>query len=372
MKQVLLGIAMVGAAAVLWGCPIYGNENRVCQGGGCYSCPDSTYSGACINWTCSQDSDCESGYQCDQTSGSCYPSSGYTPDAGNDASDCSSTGCPNGYVCKLANGVAQCVSQGGSGGDAGTGGDSASAADTGVVSPGDAATGGDGASAPDGSIYGTGPACNADTDCTTTAGSRCVDGQCALQVGLCSDGTQCVAAGSACVDGLCEARCSATEPCPSGYGCDFTRGVCNLNPGACTGSGASSCQGGATCVESHCVPPCDPAAEGGVSCVAGQVCVNGGCIPDQAATFTCVNDGDQGGLSNTCPSTAICLHHDCYPACPLDAASPGCASGMSCKDVAIETGIYAVCAAGGTLGSDCDPAQGKACASGVCINGSCQ
>jgi hypothetical protein len=49
-----------------------------------------------------------------------------------------------------------------------------------------------------------------------------------------------------------------------------------------------------------------------------------------------------------------------------------CSTGTTCKDVTIETGVYAVCAAAGTLGSDCDPAQGKACASGVCINGSCQ
>jgi hypothetical protein len=40
--------------------------------------------------------------------------------------------------------------------------------------------------------------------------------------------------------------------------------------------------------------------------------------------------------------------------------------------VAIETGVYAVCAAPDTLGSQCDPAQGKSCASGVCINGTCE
>ncbi|HEX3343642.1 MAG TPA: hypothetical protein VHS09_03675 [Polyangiaceae bacterium] len=371
MKRLLLGVAMLGVAALLWGCPIYGNENRVCQGGGCYSCPDPTYSGACINWTCSQDSDCGDGYYCDQGSGTCYPGSTYTPDAGPDsADDCSVTGCPSGYVCKLSNGAAQCVATGGSG-DAGTGADSAA--------PGDAGSGGDvstvdsgaPADASDGAVFGT--ACNADGDCAATgAGARCVDGLCAAQVNLCSDGTQCVSGGSACVDGLCEALCSGTQPCPSGYGCDFTRGVCNLNPGPCSGSGASSCQGGATCVEGHCVPPCDASAEGGPGCSAGQVCVNGGCIPDQGATFACANDGDQGQLSNTCPSTAICLHHDCYPACALDAVAPGCGAGMTCKDVTIETGIYAVCASAGTLGSDCDPAQGKACATGVCINGSCQ
>jgi hypothetical protein len=368
MKRLLLGLAMLGVAALLWGCPIYGNENRVCQGGGCYSCPDTSYSGACINWSCQQDSDCDSGYLCDQSSGTCYQAS-YPPDASGDdssATDCSTTGCPSGYVCKLSNGVAECVSLGGSGSDAGV--DSSKPGDAGT---GDAATGDSAVSADasDGSILVSG--CNADSDCSGS-GSRCVDGKCAAQVGLCSDGTQCIAAGSACVDGLCEARCTTTQPCPSGYGCDFTRGVCNLNPGPCSGSGASSCQGGATCVEGHCVPPCNTAVEGGASCAAAQVCVNGGCIPEQGATFACANDGDQGQLSNTCPSTAICLHHDCYPACALDAAAPGCTGGTTCKDVTIETGIYAVCAASGTLGSDCDPAQGNACAAGVCINGSCQ
>jgi len=360
MKRLLLGIAMLGVAALLWGCPIYGNENRVCQGSSCYSCPDTTYSGACINWSCSQNSDCDDGYVCDQ--GTCTPGTSYTPDAGEDTSDCSTTGCPTGYVCKLSNGEAECVSLGGS--DAGTGSDSATTNEASTGS--DAASGGDGS---DGAVTVAG--CNADSDCSGN-GSLCVDGKCAAQVGLCSDGTQCNVAGSACVDGLCEARCSSTQPCPSGYGCDFTRGVCNLNPSPCSGSGASSCQGGATCVDGHCVPPCDATAEGGPNCAAGQVCINGGCIPDQGATFACANDGDQGQLSNTCPSSAICLHHDCYPACALDAASPGCSSGTTCKDVTIETGIYAVCAASGTLGSDCDPAQGKACATGVCINGSCQ
>ncbi|MGD0528460.1 MAG: hypothetical protein ABSE49_25210 [Polyangiaceae bacterium] len=382
MKRLLLGIAMLGAAAVLWGCPIYGNENRVCQGSSCYSCPDSTYSGACINWTCSQDSDCDQGYLCDQSSGTCYPGSTFTPDSGADApDDCSVTGCPTGQVCKLSNGVAQCVDQGSSSGsssggsssggsDGGTGSDSSAPGDSGAgeaTTSGDASSGSDSSSASDsGTIVVTG--CNNDGDCTT---GHCVDGACVSQVNLCSDTTQCNVSGYSCVNGTCEPLCSSTQPCPSGYGCDFTRGVCNLNPTPCSGSGTSTCQGGAVCVEAHCVPPCST-AEGGAACAAGQVCVNGGCIPDQGAKFACENDGDEGQLSNNCPATSICLHHDCYPACDLDAVAPGCTSGFSCIDVTIETGIYAVCAAPGTLGSQCDPAQGKACATGVCINGTCE
>jgi hypothetical protein len=90
------------------------------------------------------------------------------------------------------------------------------------------------------------------------------------------------------------------------------------------------------------------------------------------ATFACLNDGDQGLLSNTCPDGFTCLHHDCYAACDVDASAGACAAPSSCKNVTIETGTYGVCAAPGTLGSDCDPAQGKACAGGVCINGTCQ
>jgi hypothetical protein len=364
---------MFGAAALLGGCPIYPNqEQRVCQDNGCYSCPDTSVSGACIPWQCSSDNDCASGYVCDDQAQCVLPPPVL------DAGDCSMNGCPAGYVCKLSGGAAQCVllptpgdagvdgSRAVDSGHGGEGGDSGSA-DSG--SPGDSATSVDAADAAEASVP-TVP-CNADTECAGSGGARCIDGACTSQVGLCSDGTQCVVAGSSCVDGLCEATCSATLPCPSGFGCDFTRGICNLNPGACAGSGASTCQGGATCVETHCVPPCSADTEGGAACAAGQVCVNGGCIPDQAASFACRNDGDQGLLSNTCPTGFTCLHHDCYAACDVDASTSDCTAG-SCKNVTIETGTYGVCGAAGTLGSDCDPAQGKTCATGVCVNGACE
>jgi hypothetical protein len=371
MKRLLLGIAILGGAAILGGCPIYPsqNEQRVCDGTGCYSCPDTSYSGACIPWQCSSDSDCASGYVCaDQ--GTCLPAPPVAPDAGG---DCSVNGCPDGFICKLANGVAQCVALGG--GDAGGTADAGSPhADGGH---GDAASSGDSASQGDGSDGSTtAPVpCNADTDCGGH-GAKCIDGQCAAQIGLCSDGSQCVVQGSACVDGVCEARCNTTTPCPSGYGCDFTRGVCNLNPGACTGSGTSSCQGGAVCVEAHCVPPCSASAEAGAACATGEVCVNGGCIPDQAATFACANDGDQGLLANVCQTGFTCIHHDCYSACDPDAGT-GCTGATSnggtvCKNVTIETGTYGICATPTMLGSDCDPAQGKSCATGVCVDGYCK
>ncbi|MGH7294094.1 MAG: hypothetical protein ACRELB_04135, partial [Polyangiaceae bacterium] len=111
MKRLLLGVGLLGAAAFLFGCPIYpsqSNEYRVCQGGSCYSCPGTSYSGSCIDWYCSTDGDCDYGYVCSDQ-GQCIPAAPVL-DAG--GSDCSVSGCPDGYVCKLANGVAQCVSLG--------------------------------------------------------------------------------------------------------------------------------------------------------------------------------------------------------------------------------------------------------------------
>jgi hypothetical protein len=104
--------------------------------------------------------------------------------------------------------------------------------------------------------------------------------------------------------------------------------------------------------------------------------VNGGCIPDEAVSpFKCTNDGQSGAVANTCDPQSICLHHDCYAACGLgDGGSGTCASPSSvCKLVTIETGTYAVCATSSTsLGSDCDPAQGKLCSNGkVCVDGAC-
>ena len=200
------------------------------------------------------------------------------------------------------------------------------------------------------------------------------------QAQLCSDGSQCVAKGSVCVDGVCEATCNSTTPCPTGYQCDLNRGVCNVNPAPCVGSGTSTCVGGTTCVENHCVPPCAPVADGGeagAACPAGQACVNGGCLPDQKATFACANDGQSGQLATTCPLDAICLHHDCYTACSADAGMSACApsaqaTGTVCKNVTIENGTYSVCGETATLGSDCDPSQGKSCSgSKVCVDGYC-
>jgi hypothetical protein len=372
MKRLLLGITLIGAAAMLGGCPIYPSqrEYQVCDSSACYSCPDPTYSSACTGWPCQSDGDCPGGYSCDPNQQVCLAGGGNGYDGGG-GGDCSQTGCPAGQICKLSNGgTPQCVTLGGTGDDGGsvdssTGGDSGSTGDSGTA--GDSSSG-------DGSEGGTPTTCNDDATCGGQ-GAKCVDGQCTKQVDLCSDTSQCHVAGSACVDGLCEPHCSASAPCPTGSACDLTRGVCNINPDPCTGSGASTCQGGTTCVENHCVPPCT-VTEAGSSCSAGQVCVNGGCIPDQGASFACANDGQSGASATTCDPTAICVHHDCYTSCAVDGGNT-CVTGTNptavCKNVSIETGTYSVCGTPTTLGSDCDPSQGKYCSGGkVCVDGYCQ
>ncbi len=414
MKRFLLGITILGAAAALAGCPIYPNssqygaEYQVCNPTGCYSCPDPSYSSACVPWACQGDSDCGGGYVCSadgQGGGSCVPGSSGPPDAGQGCtvpSDCPSgttcgqdgachegdcgqaqVGCPNGYVCRLAGGQASCVPNGAppasdAGGNEDTGPPPAPDASEDVTAPGDdastteASTSDDSSSSADAPVEAPAPnACNADSDCTA-AGARCIDGACSTQIGLCSDTSQCRVAGEACVDGICEPRCSASTPCPTGYSCDLTRSVCNINPTPCTSSG--SCLGGTVCVEQHCVPPCAATDGSTAVCPVGQVCVNKGCIPDQAVTsFACKNDGESDLLANLCGTQEVCLHHDCYAECTSEGGVGNCAASSEvCKQVTIETGTYAVCAKPNTLGSDCDRSQGKSCLAGfVCVDGYC-
>lgn len=352
MKGLLLGATILGAAAVLGGCPIY---------------PDTHYNQVCNNGSheCCYSSDCVSGYAC-TVQGQCVP---WGDDAGTNESACGS--CPSGYFCTLAEGVLQCLPPGPTP-DAST----VVPYDSGIVVGGN--DGGDASAAVDAAQDGqtsseagtSGGLCNADLPCAGALGSKCVDGLCTSQGQLCSDGTQCLVAGDACVDGLCIPRCGGSAaPCPTGYACDFNRGVCSVNPAACT-TGAQ-CQGGAICVESRCVAPC-ASADAGPECSTGQVCVNGGCIPDQQAQFTCKNDGSAGTLANTCPASSICLHGDCYPSCGGDGGV--CAgAGETCRSVRIPKGTYAVCATASQLGSECDPAVGDYCANaGVCVDGYCK
>jgi len=427
MIRLLVGVTSLSAVIFLCGCPIYSDSSpgsvAVLCSGTLQDCPTESCTDSCIPWQCTWDSDCpNSGYSC--VSAVCTVS-------GVDAAlDCTTTGCGAGYVCKLANGTASCVELlvGGSeagavspdaAADAGSLVDAArtdSRIDTGVANDADAVDasidggpavdanavditaedateqdGPDSTSEVDGSATsessagddaergaeaGGAASCNADTDCVSSS-DRCVDGQCVSPASLCSDGTQCVVSGDRCVDGICELPCSGSTPtgCPVGFACDTELGACSINPAPCAGSGSSTCPSGSVCVEQRCVAQCLP-SEAGASCaLPGQVCVNGGCIPDEAALFTCKNDGQTSQLANVCLNGSVCLHHDCYVECDgtADAGSPCADPSKTCREVTVAAGTYGVCAPPGGLGSDCDIAAMAPCASGhSCVDGYCK
>ncbi len=100
-KFALMALGLAGAA-VLAGCPIYDGDggHRVCDGDGCWDCPNPYYSGDCVNYTCNSSNDCPSGYSCQ----------GYYCVRG--GGDCQISGCPYGETCKLQGGVLQCVGNG--------------------------------------------------------------------------------------------------------------------------------------------------------------------------------------------------------------------------------------------------------------------
>lgn len=354
MKRAVSFVLFGLGTAVLFGCPIYpeGRDHRVCIGGECYDCPDSYYSAGCDAWTCNDGLDCPSGYTCtsdhrcrftdgdpnapDEGTACTKPSdcpAGTNCGADNKchAGDCSTTGCPSSFVCRLGSGeggVPACVPIGGDGG----GGTSS---------------------------------CKADKDCPSPAGSKCLTGKCTAPADQCVDATQCPGEAQ-CVQGACTPSCSATKPCPTGYGCDTTKGVCTQNPTPCTSS--TQCNGGKTCVQEHCVDPCGPDGK----CAAGLVCIDGGCTPEQNPVFTCTTDGSQGN----CQVGSICLRHSCYIGCDADAGAEACKNAdkfNQCKSVTTSSGTYSVCGSTTNLGTECDPTQGKNCdASKICIDGYCK
>ena len=359
---VLLGLG----AVVLGGCPIYpeSQDHRIClQSGQCYSCPGDYYSGDCYAYSCGSDSDCPNGYACDSyntcvSTGpldasvpgnscnrptDCAPGFNCGADDRCHAGDCSNTGCPSGFQCKLANGTLQCV--GTFIPDAG---------------PGDASA--------DGPPPFTG--CHNDKDCAATPGAKCLNGTCVAPPDQCFDTTQCPN-NEQCVQGVCTPACGPGQPpCPVGFTCDSKTNVCSGNGAPCGATAdGGTCVPGTVCVEDHCVPGCGP----NNVCPAGQVCVAGGCIPDQKPQFTCAQEGI---LGPPCANGSVCIHHSCYIACTPDAGANTCKAAdkfNQCKAVTTSTGTYSVCGSATNLGTDCDPTQGKLCSgSGVCIDGFCR
>lgn len=337
--------AAIAAITILAGCPIYTSDNhRVCQGGTCYACPDPYYSGDCYPWSCDDSLDCPGGYVCQQNrcQSTSLPSEGSTCSAPSDCpnglncgsdgrchgGDCSNSGCPDGFVCKLSDAKLVCM--------------------------------------PTQTDAGTYTGCKNDGACAQAgAGAKCLNGSCVLPENQCSDTTQC-RTGLKCVDGVCTPSCAGGVPCPIGYSCDTARGVCTGNPTPC--GGGNACTGDTTCVEDHCVQKCD--AQG--RCPGMLVCVNGGCMPDEKPQFVCDVEGQQ----DKCAQGSICLHHSCYLGCDADAGPDACKAADTfniCKSVQTGSGTYSVCGSSSNLGPDCDPTQNKACTGAlVCIDGFCR
>lgn len=340
MTRAISFVALGLGLAALAGCPVYSDDHA---DGSCYN--------SSCDRRCWSSDDCASGQICSGSPGYCYtpgnttcskPSdcaSGQTCGANRQcvSSDCSTVGCASPYVCQLsdANQGPVCVLPG---------------------------------NPPPTPPSGT---CKSDNDCPSPAGSKCLSGSCVAPSDLCTDATQC-AGGSQCVNGACIPSCTDSKQCPTGYACDTARGICTNNPDACTTT--KDCTGSNVCVQSHCVAPCGA----NDACQSGLICVDGGCVPDQKPVQTCDVDGKQ----DKCREGSICLHHSCYISCEstddagADAGADACKSADNlnvCKSVTTSSGVHAVCGSDKNLGSECDPTQGKNCASGlVCIDGYCR
>jgi hypothetical protein len=231
----------------------------------------------------------------------------------------------------------------------------------------------------DGTCQGGTNACDKDSDCAS--GSLCIagptgGGTCTPTSDQCFDQSQC-AAGENCVAGKCTLPCATNADCRDGYNCDLNHHVCTNPAQMCNvtndcGSASLVCVGGA----------CVPRSTAGNCTTPGDVWTENGCIPNQAAKFTCANDGVQ----DACNTGSICLHHDCWISCDPSTNSPCSTQTIlnTCKavidNVAGDGGLaqqmtYNVCGTQMSLGNQCGPGSGNnmPCATGsVCIDGYCK
>lgn len=381
MKRLSL-LGFIGVmAAFLAGCPIYDDNDGDghCESGDCTGpdVPRCTSSADCgVNETCGSDNECHSG-------------------------DCTVWGCPEGSTCEVGEDLtASCqpgtTGSGGSGaggsGSGGSGAGGAGGAGGGPVviwcgNPGDCEAGEtcgpDGTCQPGtcdvvGCIWGyscdsgqckptDASACGEDSDCSGLgAGWLCISGQCTAPADQCSDQSQCEVSGSKCVDGVCIPACTSDVQCGNGYACDEVLGICTVPVKPCAIT--NDCGGpDAVCVDGVCVPRSQMG-----TCGKDEVWVENGCIPNQSADFNCTQDGAQ----DVCASGSICLHHNCYISCEApngNACVNQAPSLNTCKSVTTSSGPHQVCGSNDTLGNECDPTAGVACAAGkICIDGFCK
>jgi hypothetical protein len=220
-------------------------------------------------------------------------------------------------------------------------------------------------------------ACDKDSDCASLgSGYVCIAGPkgggvCTAPADQCFDQSQCDS-GDNCVAGKCVKSCMMNSDCRDGFNCDTTKGICSVPAQTCTltsdcGSASLVCVGG-TCV---------PRSTGGM-CPMGDVWDENGCIPNQAATFTCMTDGQLGdGMPGDCKMGSICLHHDCWISCdaPNQTACANQTILNTCKGVVDASKTYNVCGTAQNLGNQCGAgSQNNAMCTGgaVCIDGFCK
>ena len=334
--------------------------------------------------TCTSDAQCRAGFHCD---GTCVPN---VADGGacDEASDCSSGHCRNGFCCSGGDCCDVAASCPASYRESPTCGETASCQGTRVDATcvgsvcgrsnpiGDDTACGPGVTANtcglyssivcSGSVNQTPPtcptSCNGDAQCDANA--HC-DGVCVLDVvdgGVCDEASDCVSGhcqnGFCCSGGDC---CQVAANCPASYTsaavcdssttCQGTRddAVCVANvcrtvvdvadDSACAAGTVSkacgpypsvACVGGTNQNE----PLCATACAGDASCDANAYCRNGACVPDEPDGGSCSVDGHCA--SGHCRNGICCANGDCCRTpsdCRADlyAEVPSCENPATCQ-----------------------------------------
>ena len=320
---VLLGLAALGVAGCGASCP---PSYLQCNGACTDVQNDPTNCGAC-GTACSKGQLCTAGkcgIQCGGTTTLCGSS---CADTQNDPANCGGCGtaCMSGQVCSGGKCGLQC-----------TGGTTLCSSLC-VNTQNDPANCG---------------ACG--TACTT--GQVCSGGKCGLQ---CAGGT--TLCGGACVNtqndsancGACNAACTNGQVCSNG-GC----GV--------------QCAGGTTLCGGSCVNLQGDIANCGAcgtACVTGQACMSGACKCTGGATLcsgACANlqtdPKNCGACGTSCPAGQVCSSGACKASC----ATPLMACNNACVDTRFDPTNCGSCGTACTITN-----ATAACASAVCIIGSC-
>ena len=355
MKHVFSFVLLGLGAAALGGCPIYSDDdrsNRVCVGSDCYSCPDPYISNNCYGFSCYGDTDCPSGYSCasnhrckltdgvppSPTGTSCTkPSdcpSGSSCGADNKChtGDCSTSGCPSTFVCKLARTAPRPARR-----------SSATPA-------------------------ARRPAARTTATARPLAGSKCLSGTCVRTPPISARTPRSARPARSASQGAVHALLQH-QPSPAPPGTPATTRRASARATRPRAPARAQCNGGNVCVQEHCVAPCGA----GATCPSGLVCIDGGCTPDEQPVFTCATDGVAGQVPGGQPLPPPQLLHLVRQQTAVPDSCKSADQFNVCKSVTTSSGPHSVCGSTTNLGTDCDPTQAKNCASPlVCIDGFCR